>query len=260
VANLIQNAITRHRKVARQTLAELSEGALRRTAVHHLRTRLRRLQALLTLSNDERHTAKLARSVSRLSPLRTWQVFELYLSRIGAPASDLRKVRAARRRAERKIARKQVLRRIRQRLGRLDSPPAIRDPARRFTMARAAHARTLHTLMEQASHRPRRKILHALRLAVKTIRYQEELAARLGWNDQGLLDQLKEVQAILGRYEERAQFRKLARKLDLRCLAAICNDWRAARKEARKVPGRFPQLVHLLEAQGRPPASRLPSG
>jgi hypothetical protein len=259
MTDVIQEAIVRYQKDVLKTLVQLSQGALRRSAVHYLRTRLRRLQALLELSGNERGAVKLARSTSRLSPLRTWQVFEQYLRRAGAPASDLRKVRSARRGAEREIARKQVLRRIHRRLARLGAPQAVR-PVHRFTMAHAAHARTLHTLMEQASHRPRRKILHVLRLTIKTIRYQEELAAQFGWSDLSLLNQLREVQTVLGRYEERAQFRKLARKLNLRSVIAIGKDWRAARKEARIVPARLPELVHLLEAQDRPPALAFPSG
>ena len=77
------------------------------------------------------------------------------------------------------------------------------------------HEKNLARLISAASDKPRRKRLHALRLALKTIRYQMEWLPGRPRPNQALVKRIKQVQAVLGRYEELADFRRWRKYLDL---------------------------------------------
>jgi CHAD domain-containing protein len=101
---------------------------------------------------------------------------------------------------------------------------------------RRANAEALLRRLDAAEEQPRRKRLHELRLKVKSIRYQEEWALGQPYERPDLISQLKQAQAVLGDYEERAQFRKLAAKLRLKSFERIEKGWRRARERAQAVP------------------------
>src|SRR2546427_594266 len=71
---------------------------------------------------------------------------------------------------------------------------------------------------------------------------------------------LKLDQSVLGDYEERAQFRKLARALHLKSYARILKDWRRAKTRARTLPAKLTGLIDALTGRGlRLVESGLPS-
>lgn len=96
--------------------------------------------------------------------------------------------------------------------------------------------------------KPRRTRLHALRLALKTIRYQTEWLPGQAATKQDGLKRIKQVQALLGRYEEMADFRRWGKRLNLTVQARIERDWKRARRRARRVPEELRWLLDALAA------------
>lgn len=244
------------RTVALQTLVRLARGDHRAKTLHRLRVHLRRLQAYLELVGEEANADRIARCVSRLSDLRTLQVLAGYLKARRAPKSDRNVVRSRAKKLSKKLDRKGVWKKIARCVERHALPPAPGPAdwmADRLPARRRAHAEALRDLLAAAEADPRRKTLHALRLKIKTIRYQEEWAAGQTAGRTELIARLKRAQTLLGEYEERVQFRKLARRLGLRSLGRIEKDRQRARKRARAVPGRLAVVLDELT-----PANVLP--
>ena len=238
----IYNHLTHCRTVALDALACLADGDGHPGTLHRLRTHLRRLQAYLEVVGEDKNAEVINGCVSRLSSLRTLQVFHHYLSRVGAPKSDSKRVKRLIRARQAKLLRKDVFRKIERRIRRHAIPPMPTDPnwmAARFHALREEHAQHLLELISPAGDRPRRKYLHILRLYVKTVRYQEEWALHQAYARPDLVKQLKRAQAVLGIYQERTQFRTLARRYDMESRAAIEKDWRRTRQRARAVPTRL---------------------
>lgn len=240
------------RAAALKALARLARGDRRAKTLHRLRVQLRRLQAYLELVGEAENAELVADCVSRLSDLRTLHVFQAYLRAIRAPGEDRRVVRARAKALRKRLDRKNIWSKIARRVERHALPPSPAPAdwlAQRLPALRRRHAAELAALIAEARDDPRRKQLHALRLKVKALRYQEEWAA--GRTKLALL--LKEAQTLLGEYEERAQFRKLARKLGLQSLDRITADWRRARARAQEVPaGLAPVLDALTHANVLP--------
>lgn len=254
----------RYQTVALHALARLSGGDIRPKTVHRLRTHLRRLQAYLELVGEDRNAQIMAKCVSRLSLLRTLQVFERYLARLGASKSDARRIKDRLRRRRAKLDRKQVYRKIERRVRRHALPPTPASPdwmAGRMERLRREHAKTLHDLITEATANSQRKTLHALRLMIKSIRYQEEWALDQAYARPDLVSWLKRAQSVLGDYEERAQFHKLAHTLGLKSYAKIVKDWRRARTRARALPARLTGMIEELAGRRlRLLVSQPPSG
>ncbi len=243
----------RYQTVALHTLAKLSAGDIRPKTVHRLRTHLRRLQAYLELVGEDRNAEMMANCVSRLSRFRTLQAFDRYVTRLPASASDVRKIKDCIRKERAKLDRKQVYRRIERRVRRHALPPtpaSLDWMAERMEKLRREHAKSLHDLISEATANPRRKTLHALRLKIKAIRYQEEWALNQAYARPEIVSWLKRAQSVLGDYEERAQFRKLARTLDLKSYARIIKDWRRARTRARTLPTKLTGIIRALAGRG----------
>ena len=190
----------RYHATALRMLAKLSAGDSRQKTLHELRTHLRRLQAYLELVGEDQNAKVMARCVSKLSRLRTLQVFERYLSRLGSPKSDLRKIKVLIRSVRAKLERKQRYQTI-ERLVRyhaLPPTPARHDwLAHRMAALSRANADALRRMIVETADHPRRKALHALRLKVKAIRYQEEWALGRPFARPDLVSQLKQAQAVL---------------------------------------------------------------
>jgi CHAD domain-containing protein len=239
-----------YRDKALQILNELDPGKPDPEVLHDLRVALRRLQAYLDLIGESSNAAGIAEMVSRLSPLRTLHVLDEYLNKRRVEPDDRRKVGARIAKTLRKLDGKDVFRKLERRLRRYGAaltPPDLDTMRVRLRAAGAAHYGELHALITAASATPKRKALHALRLKLKTIRYQYEIAVGTGELRDGVLPALMRAQRILGAYEERAQFRKLARKLDLGCCALINKDLKRARRRARSIPH---DLLPVLEILG----------
>ncbi len=219
--------------------------------IHSIRTHCRRLQALLELCDNGDRAGVMARTVSRLSKLRALQVFRQYLMKIEASESDITAVETWITERERKLNRTQTYRKIEQAVWKQALPtisPSGLSLTPRLELLRHEHERLLSRLIEKASEKPRRKRLHALRLALKTIRYQTEWLPGRAASKQEVLKRVKQVQAVLGRYEELADFRRWGKRLDLTVQARIERDWKRARRRARRVPGGLSWLLDALAA------------
>jgi CHAD domain-containing protein len=230
-------------------LRQVMAGDKHAETIHAIRTHCRRLQALLELYGDARRAAAMADCVGCLSKLRALQVFRQYLIRCDAKQGDLAAVDDRLMKKSRKLTRTETYRTIeqvvwKQALPRITSPgQSLRD---RLDELRQEHECLLKQLVKAASDKPRRKRLHALRLALKTIRYQTEWLPGQGAAKQGLLSQLKRAQTILGKYEELADFHRWGRKLSQPVRTRIKKDWKRARKRARRLPREMSWLLDAL--------------
>jgi CHAD domain-containing protein len=246
--NPTEDRVARSQTIALRALARLSRNDSRPKALHRLRIHLRRLQAYLELREEPDAAEALAQCVARLSRLRLLQVFTAYLDRIEAPDSDRRKVKDRIRTCRKKIRRKKIYRKIERRLRRL--APASSSPSsgllERLGQLRLVHADHLRDLLDAAMVRPRRKVLHSVRLRIKAIRYQEEWALQQGLGRPELIKRLKHLQAVLGTYEEQAEFRRLAKALRLKSRPIIVKHWRQSRERARAVVGELPEILEAL--------------
>jgi hypothetical protein len=247
-----QDRANEYRRIALQAAGSLAAGKTRTKIVHRLRIHLRRIQAYLELRGQDRQARKIRQCVSWLSSLRTLQVFEQYLKRRKASKSDRRKVRARIRTRLAKLSRKGTARKIEGYLRRralFHSPISTEWVDIRLEELRRIHGDALQAFAREAAAKPKRKTLHALRLRLKTIRYQEEWAVAHPSAKSDLVEDLKQVQALLGEYEERAEFRQLARQLKLKATKQIDKDWRQARQRAREVPHQLSRMIQELGGQ-----------
>ena len=248
----LDQTAARYQTIVLQALASLSQGDTRSKTLHRLRIYLRRLQAYLQLIGADLNAEMIGECVSRLSRLRTWQVFERYVKRLHASGSDLRKVRDRVEKTRVKLGGKDAYGQIKGLVLTYTSPSALTastSVSHRLAALRMMNAESLAQLIEKACVRPRRKRLHALRLKIKTIRYQEEWALRENDPRPGLVEQLKDAQDVLGDYEDLAELRKLARLLGLECRQKITRDWRRVRKPARALPAQLSRLSHTLASR-----------
>ena len=244
-------------------LRQVIAGDEHADTIHAIRTHCRRLQALLELYGEARRAGAMADCVRSLSKLRALQVFRHYLVTRDAPQQDLALVDDWLIKRIRKLNRTKIYHRIEQVVWK-QGLPSITSPAYSLTDRldglRHEHECLLKRLIAAASDNPRRKRLHALRLALKTIRYQTEWLPGRTAAKQDLLSQLKRVQGLLGKYEELADFHRWGKKLSPPVRARIRKDWRRARKRARLVPGEMSWLLdalaagHVWTAAGHPDA------
>jgi CHAD domain-containing protein len=234
-------------------LRRLTAGGCRAADVHAIRTHCRRLQALSEFCGDDEQAAVMAENVSRLSTLRTLQVFQQYLAKIDAPQADRAVLRARTMKKIRALQRKHVFGRIEQAV-KNHVLPALTGPGRspkdRLELLCHEHVRNLEGLIEAVKEKPRRKRLHALRLRLKTVRYQTEWLPGRSASKQQVVKRIKKVQTLLGRYEELADFKRWGKELDRTVQARIQKDWKRVRKRARAVPADLAWLVETL-ASGR---------
>lgn len=204
--------------------------------VHRLRTHLRRLQAYAEFMQRPKAVAALAQSVTWLSRLRTLDVFHRYLRRRKADAQDVRRVVWALREEETKVAHAGHVEAIRIVLEGMSLTRMRRTDdvlARRLESLGREHADRLSAALRGLSVKARRKELHRLRLLVKSLRYQEEIALETAWGNPRSVAALKRLQRTLGDYCDRDQFRRMARKLKLACRGELQKEYRRYRKLAR---------------------------
>src|SRR3989475_9583890 len=193
----------------------LQEPPFRHETVHRLRTHLRRLQAYAEFLQRPRIAARLAECVSWLSDLRALYVFQQPLRRRGASVPDRSRVDVAVRDEEWAVARAGYPEAIRTRLAGL-SVSRMRRPsaflAERFASLSRDRAARLDTALRGLSPEATRKELHRLRLLIKSLRYQEEIALEAGRGDPRTGAALKRLQRSLGEYCDRDQVRRPARE------------------------------------------------
>jgi len=214
----------------------LREPPFHHETVHRLRTHVRRLQAYAEFLQRPRIAAGLAECVSWLSDLRALYVFQQSLRRRGASVRDRSRVDAAVRDEERAVAAAGYPGAIRTRLAGF-SVSRMRHPAAFLAERLAAlgqeRAARLDAALRGLSPEATRKELHRLRLLIKSLRYQEEIAFEAGRGDARTVAALKRLQRTLGDYCDRDQFRRLARKMDLECRSEVKQEYRRYRQRAR---------------------------
>jgi len=96
------------------------------------------------------------------------------------------------------------------------------------------------------SSKPKRKELHRLRLLIKSLRYQQEIAVEMRWGNPQTVNALKRLQTVLGGYTDLEQFLSLAKELKLSCLKKIRKDRRRCRERARRA------VLKLKSEQAQP--------
>lgn len=228
----------RHLKTALRAATDLRDGDVQAETLHRLRTHLRRIQAYLELIGDSESALKLGKCVSRSSRLRALQVFEAYLLKHRVSRKDLRHVRVRVKKSRAKLLRKEVYDIIVRRLGQHAEPMHMLDDewiSSRLDALRREHVEALHALHARFLRRPQRKVLHQIRLRIKTLRYQEEWVLNGPLARPALVERLKRIQSVLGAYEDIAQFRKWAKAWKLGMRSSIQKDWRVMRRRARAI-------------------------
>ncbi len=242
----------RERSVILRGIRSLERSHSRESSIHRIRTSCRRFQALLELLGRQQDAQAVADAAGLLSKLRALQVFRRYLRSKRASRADLTLV-------------KDRIRREIDRLTEKGTYPALArvitnhvvlsrdviDPllAARIPLVRDRQIERLRQTLDEALRRPRRKPLHALRLLLKQVRYQTEWLSRRQGSRTELVSRLKTVQTLLGRYEELADFKRWARKWDLRIAGRIRKEWKRARRRARAVPQSLSWLPDVLRSE-----------
>ncbi|MBA5871115.1 MAG: CHAD domain-containing protein [Nitrospira sp. CR2.1] len=241
-----------------QLIARLLDENEPPEVVHALRTHMRRVQALLELYGDADNARLMARCVGRLSKLRALHVFRQYLVTIDASQADLALVDARIHKQARKLRQAGAYETIAQAVRELPFPSPTESDARlleRLDAVRHDHRRRLRRLVEAARDSPRRKRLHALRLRLKTVRYQGEWFEQPTDEHRALQKKLVRLQGLLGTYEELADFRRWGKRLSTMVQGRIRNDWKKARKRAKAAPAALSWLRRALSTNTlwRPP-------
>lgn len=217
--------------------------------VHAIRTHIRRLQALLELYGDADNARLMARKVRRLSKLRALQVFRQYLITIDACPSDLALVDARIHKQVQKLRQAAAYEKIAQAVRDYAIPSATESDLfllERLESVRHDHQQRCRRLIEAARDSPTRKRLHALRLRLKTIRYQREWFAQQTVPNRAFLKQLIRLQGLLGTYEELADFRRWGKRLSATVQKQIRKEWKKSRKRARAASGDLSWLRRAL--------------
>ena len=205
--------------------------------VHRLRTHLRRLQAYAEFLQRPIVAARLAQSVTWLSRLRTLDVFCHHLRRRKASAKDLRQVAWALKEEALMVAYAGRLEAIRSMLAKMTLARMRRPVAfveNRLSALRGETSERLAAALRKLSPEATRKELHRLRLLVKSLRYQEEIALETAWGDPRRMAAFKRLQRTLGDYCDRDQFRRLAKKLNLACRGELKKEYRQYQEKARE--------------------------
>jgi len=228
-----------------------SREPLRPGTIHNLRTNLRRLQAHAELLEHHKIAARLARGVSCFSRLRSLHVFKSYLKRTGASVKSRQRVQRVVRKEEKKIRTSERLQKIRMLL--LETPiSSLERPniflKNGFEKLRHENRTMLHQALQDLSRRPKWKELHRLRLLIKSLRYQQEIAVELKWGNPRTVHSLKCLQRVQGDFCDREQFVRLAKELELSGRKKIKKDRRRYLKRARRA------LIRLRLEQTGPSA------
>jgi CHAD domain-containing protein len=204
--------------------------------VHRLRTHLRRLQAYAEFMQRRKAASSLAKCVTWLSRLRTLDVFLRFLRRRKGDTDDLRRVAWVLKEERVMVAHAGRLDAIRAVLAKTTvarlSRPGVFITARLASLSRTRAAR-LDAALNGLSLKAKRKELHRLRLLVKSLRYQQEIALETTRGESRAVAALKRLQRTLGDYCDRDQFRRLAKKMNLACRREMAREYRQHRERAR---------------------------
>jgi CHAD domain-containing protein len=230
--------------------AKAVEKSFNSETVHKLRTHLRRLQSYAEFIEDQRSAECLAEAVSWFSRLRSLDELRRYLCKTDAPTKDVRRVEKALQKEQEKVKKSErpndvIL------LASSITPKCLTRPES-YLMARLHRLQlenrtALGEALQKLPSNPKRKELHCLRLLIKSLRYQQEIAVEMQSGNPKTVQALKRLQGVLGDYSDRAQFARMAKELKLTVRDEIKKDRRRSRKCAcraiRKLTSKHVQPV-----------------
>jgi CHAD domain-containing protein len=180
--------------------------------------------------------SSLAKCVTWLSRLRTLDVFLRFLRRRKGDTDDLRRVAWVLKEEGVMVAHAGRLDAIRAVLAKT-TVARMRRPddflAMRLESLSLEHSDRLNTALRGLSLKAKRKELHRLRLLVKSLRYQQEIALETTRGEPRAVAALKRLQRTLGDFCDRDQFHRLAKKMKLACWGEMKMEYRLHRKRAR---------------------------
>jgi len=229
--------------------AKTLEKAFRPETVHKLRTHLRRLQSYAEYLDRPKAAGRLGEAVSWFSRLRTLDEFQRYLRRLEVGAKDSRRVEKALRSEQEDVRKANRAAAVTLLLTNTPVASLMRPGeyiADRFQRLQPENRTVLDRGLQGLSSKPTRKELHRLRLLIKSLRYQQEIAVEMRWGNPRSAQALKRLQTVLGKYTDRAQFASLAKELNLSCQNKIKKDRRLSRRKARRA------VLKLKSAQAHP--------
>jgi CHAD domain-containing protein len=217
--------------------AKALEKAFDPDTVHKLRTCLRRVQSYAEFLEHMEAAKRLGRAVSWFSHLRALYELQRYLRCMPAGPRDMRRVEKALCQEQKRVRKAHYPDRVKQLLATITVDSLMRpDPfiIKRLEQSQLENRTKLYEALQGLPSKPKRKELHALRLLIKSLRYQQEILADVGWGNPETVQALKRLQGVLGKYSDSAQFIRLAKELNLRCRKAIKKDCRQSRARARR--------------------------
>ena len=229
--------------------AKALEKAFRPETVHKLRTHLRRLQSYAEYLDRPKAAERLGEAVSWFSRLRTLDEFERYLRRLEVGAKDCRRAEKALRNEQEDVRKANRPAAVTLLLTKTPVARLMRPGeyiSERLQRLQLENRTMLDRGLQGLSSKPTRKELHRLRLLIKSLRYQQEIAVGMRRGNPRSVKALKRLQTILGKYTDRAQFATLAKELNLRCRSKIKKDRRLSRNKARRA------VLKLKSAQAHP--------
>lgn len=217
--------------------AKALEKGFRPVTVHKLRTHLRRLQSYAEFLEDRVAAERVARATSWFSRLRALYELERYLRCMHAAPRDIRRVQEALCQEQKRVRKADNPDRVKQLLATITVDSLMRPGPlimKRLEQSQLENRTKLYEALQRLPSKPKRKELHALRLLIKSLRYQQEILADVGWGNPETVRALKRLQGVLGKYSDYAQFIRVAKELNLRCRKAIKKDCRQSRARARR--------------------------
>jgi CHAD domain-containing protein len=229
--------------------AKALEKSFRPETVHKLRTHLRRLQSYAEYLDRPKEAERLGEAVSWFSRLRTLDEFQRYLRRLEVGAKDCRRAEKALRNEQEDVRKANCPAAVTLLL---TNTPVVRlmRPgeyiADRFQRMQPENRTMLDRGLQGLSSKPTRKELHRLRLLIKSLRYQQEIAVEMRWGNPQTVKALKRLQTVLGEYTDLEQFLSLAKELKLSCRKKIRKDRRHSRERARRA------VLKLKSEQAQP--------
>jgi CHAD domain-containing protein len=229
--------------------AKALQNAFRPVTVHKLRTHLRRLQSYAELLEHNKAAKRLGEAVSWFSDLRSLNEFLRYLRRHDAATKDIKRVETVMAKEREDVRKTDRASAVRSLLDQITIESLARPPEfvkKRLKQLQIENRPVLRRAFQELPSKPSRKELHRLRLLIKSLRYQQEIAVEMRWGNPQTVKALKRLQTLLGDYTDRHQFVRLAKESRLRCCSAIKKDRRRAYKRACQA------LLKLKSDQTRP--------
>jgi CHAD domain-containing protein len=222
--------------------AKALDEAFHAETVHKLRTHLRRLQSYAEFLERENAAERLGRAVSWFSRLRALYELQRYLRCMHASPRDMRRVQKSLGQEQKRVRKAHYPDKVTQLLATITVDSLMRPGPfimKRLEQSQLENRTKLYEALQRLPSKPKRKELHALRLLIKSLRYQQEILADVGWGNPETVRALKRLQGVLGKYSDFAQFIRLAKELNLRCRKAIKRDCWQSRARARRAASKL---------------------